>query len=152
MVCASKTLPLALLLLAAALGGAAGSEVRLDIPARLQWANTGGYCGETSIQMSALYYGAYVSQYVVRAAGGAGQGSQILLPASPGQTVVGIGRSLSKAAAKLKLGAEVFVPEDDSAPQAEEFLGWAKEEIKAGHPVIFGQYITDCGEDPDYPW
>ena len=75
MVSAGKVLPLALLLVAAALGGAAAAEVRLDIPARLQWANTGGYCGETSVQMSALYYGAYVSQFVVRAAGGAGQGS-----------------------------------------------------------------------------
>ena len=147
MVSASKTLPLALLLLAAALGGAAGSEVRLDIPARLQWDNNYGYCGETSIQMSALYYGAWVSQYVVRAVGGAGQGSQLLLPDSPGQTVVDTGRSLSKAAAKLKLGAVVFVPEDDAAPQAEEFLGWAKEEIKAGHPVIFAVYVADCD-----PW
>lgn len=42
----------------------------LNISARLQWPNAGGYCGETSAQMIALANGAYISQGAWRAAGG----------------------------------------------------------------------------------
>jgi hypothetical protein len=38
------------------------NTVKLDIPVRLQWENDHGYCGETSIQSCALYYGNYISQ------------------------------------------------------------------------------------------
>lgn len=39
----------------------------LAIPARQQWDDNKGYCGETCIQSFAMYYGAYISQYQVRA-------------------------------------------------------------------------------------
>jgi hypothetical protein len=45
----------------------------LDMPARKQWLNYDGYCGEASLQMAALYYGAWISQYAAREAGGGAQ-------------------------------------------------------------------------------
>lgn len=47
--------------------------VQLDMPPRFQWSENAGYCGETSVQMAALYYGAWISQYVARAQGGGTQ-------------------------------------------------------------------------------
>jgi hypothetical protein len=70
-----------IMLLVVVMGGAmARTVVQLDMPPRFQWSNAGGYCGETSLQMALLYNGAWVSQYVARAAGGGGQEEQLLLP------------------------------------------------------------------------
>lgn len=55
-------------------------SIQLDMPSRLMWEEYDGYCGETSLQMSALYFGAYLSQRALRAAGGGPQnGGQLLL-------------------------------------------------------------------------
>ena len=44
----------------------ASEKLLLEIPARVQWNFGGGYCAETAIQMSGIYYGQYVSQDTVR--------------------------------------------------------------------------------------
>lgn len=81
-------------------------SVQLDMPSRLQWEEYNGYCGETSVQMAALYYGAWISQYAARAAGGGTQrGGQLLLPYDPASRNVGTaGRNILYALAALKLG------------------------------------------------
>ncbi|CAF4311410.1 unnamed protein product, partial [Adineta steineri] len=40
--------------------------ILLNIPPRLQWANDNGYCGETALQSIGLYYGAWISQKLIR--------------------------------------------------------------------------------------
>ena len=54
------------------------------------------YCGETSIQMAALSFGAWISQALIRSAGGGQQdGGQLLLPLDPAVwNVAGIGRNM----------------------------------------------------------
>lgn len=56
----------------------------LNIHMRLQWPNAGGYCGETSAQVTALLNGAWVSQGAWCAAGGGPSSSagQLLLSAN----------------------------------------------------------------------
>ena len=70
---------------------AARACVKLDMPPRVQWQDNDGYCGETSVQMAALYYGAYVSQYVARAAGGGTQ--EVSFLQSEGEAGGGGGRA-----------------------------------------------------------
>ena len=66
----------------------------MNIRARLQWPNAGGYCGETSAQMAALHHGAWISQGAWRAAGGG--------PASPeGQLLLSV--NLEAALTKMRL-------------------------------------------------
>lgn len=81
-------------------------SVQLDMPSRLQWEEYNGYCGETSVQMAALYNGAWISQYAARAAGGGTQRKgQLLLPYDPASRNVGTaGKNILYALAALKLG------------------------------------------------
>jgi hypothetical protein len=97
-------------------------------------------------QKAMLYYGAYASQKVIRAAGGGTQqDGQLLLPYDPTNwDVDGAGRNLLLAAGALKLDAEWF-PSRDPASQPTEMLTWAKRRIVAGVPVIFAAYVKDCG-------
>src|SRR5260370_2770219 len=59
--------------------------IKLDIPPRIEWNSGVGFCGEASIQTIALYYGAWISQYKVRAVAGGpvvfGTGSETVLTA-----------------------------------------------------------------------
>ena len=58
----------------------AAASVRLDIPPRRQWDNRNGYCGECCVQQAALFYGAYVSQYRVRAIVDPTQAQDVWIP------------------------------------------------------------------------
>lgn len=90
-------------------------SVQLDMPPRLQWPNNNGYCGETSLQMAGLYYGAWISQYAARAAGGGTQtGGQLLLPYDPASRNVGTaGKNILYALAALKLGMPPLLSSSD---------------------------------------
>ncbi|KAI8467583.1 MAG: hypothetical protein J3K34DRAFT_430198 [Monoraphidium minutum] len=121
--------------------------VELDMPPRLQWDQYSGYCGETSLQMAALYYGAWISQAAARAAGGSPQdGGQLLLPLDASKAdVAGIGRNLVMAAESLKLKVSRFASASGGR-QSGAALQWAKGHVVAGRPVILGVYISRCGD------
>jgi hypothetical protein len=91
-----------------------------------------------SIQSIGLYYGTWVSEQLSRTLGG---GTQILIGTDTNATPV--------------LDALKFTHlEWDNAgapqPQFQSFMVWLKNQIGVGHPVIFGAYLTDGNNDPDY--
>lgn len=111
-----------------------GTTVALNIPAREQWPNGGGYCGETSIQSIALFYGAWISQAVVRDVAG-------------GEVLLGVNDA--KALDALHFAHASF-SSTASQPQYQGFMQWMKGELALGVPCIYGVYLTDGTNDPDY--
>jgi hypothetical protein len=111
------------------------SPRQLDIPPRIQWPNANGYCGETSVQSIALYYGTWVSQQLARTLAG---GTQVL-----------IGTNSPQVLQALNLA---FTQWDNSVtqPQFEAFMVWLKSNLALGYPAYFGAYLTDGNNDPDY--
>lgn len=113
---------------------------QLDIPWRHQWLNDGGYCGELCIQSIALYYGTYISQYWARefADGEVIAGCEVDPPYGNASDVYDL----------LKLNWSRW-NYNSSTPQYKKFLNWTKSHLYAGHPVLFGAYLSDC-DDPDF--
>jgi hypothetical protein len=111
-----------------------GTSAQLDIPPRQQWENDGGYCGETSIQAIGLYYGAWISQKVVRAVAG-------------GELLIGVNEEAALGALHLAHTTwDTAAPE----PQFESFVAWTKSHLEQRVPVIYAIYLTDGIDDPDY--
>jgi hypothetical protein len=111
------------------------SPRQLDIPPRIQWPNANGYCGETSIQSIALYYGTWVSQQLARTLAG---GTEVL-----------IGTNSPQVLQALHL---TFTQWDNTVaqPQFQGFMVWLKNNLAIGYPAYFGAYLTDGNNDPDY--
>jgi len=105
---------------------------QLSIPPRLQWRDRAGYCGECSIQQSALYYGNYVSQYVCR---------QIIDPTQEEDVLVHVNADLVLEA--LRLEFEDFDTADTPSPQYKSYLQWTKQHLHRGHPVILTVFCRD---------
>ena len=118
----------ALLIVCGSLGagwGSSATEVRLGIPPRLQWNNSEGFCGETDIQMAALYYGTYISQYQVRKLSG-------------GELLV----SENDAPVYKALGLKTDVWNAGSPkPQWRSYLSWVKKNLIQGHPVMMTVFV-----------
>ena len=107
----------------------------LPIPPRLQW-NTGhGYCGETAIQAIGLYYGAWISQQVVRDAGG-------------GEILLGV--NSDDALKRLGLDFESWDFDHQQTPQFDHFALWMKERLLQGIPVVFAEFLADEEDNSDY--
>lgn len=107
----------------------------LAIPPRLQWPNDHGYCGETSLQAIGLYYGAWISQKVIRETAG-------------GEMLLGANAEL--AARKLRFQCEAW-PGGKSAADCSGFVVWLKSRLLDGYPAIVGVYLRGDGhDDPDY--
>jgi hypothetical protein len=111
------------------------SPRQLDIPPRVQWNNADGYCGETSIQSIALYYGTWVSQQLARTLAG---GTEVLIGTNSPQVLTAL--------------SFTFAEWDNSVaqPQFQGFMVWLKTNLALGHPAYFGAYLTDGNDDPDY--
>jgi hypothetical protein len=107
-------------------------SVHMDIPARIQWVHDGGYCGACSIQSIALYFGAYISQDMVRK--------------SVGDNEILFGFNLTDALDALGFEYEQW-NESDPQPQYEAFLVWNKYHLSNHSPVIIAVYTG-----PDSPW
>ncbi len=99
----------------------------LNIPARLQWDNDGGYCGETSIQMIGLYYGNYISQNMCREIAG-------------GEVLIG-NDNAEVALDKMAFNIEVW-DYTKPAPQYQNYLVWLKKQLAKAHPVIIAVYVN----------
>lgn len=119
-------------------GLAEPQTVQLDIPARQQWDEFHGYCGECSIQQAALYYGAYVSQFVCR---------DIVSPTQRKEVLVGVNEDVVLDA--LRFNFEQFPYRLAPTPQYQNYLAWIKRHLHAGHPTLFVAYAQG-GHDPDY--
>jgi hypothetical protein len=110
------------------------SPRQLDIPPRIQWPNANGYCGETSIQSIALYYGTWVSQQLARTLAG-------------GEVLIG-----TNSPQVLQALNFTFTQWDNTGmqPQFQGFMVWLKSNLAIGYPAYFGAYLTDGNNDPDY--
>ena len=108
-------------------------NVLLDIPGRLQWDNDNGYCGETSVQMAALFYGNYISQDVCRTVAG----GELLIAENDAAT----------------LDAFSFQYDEwdynQPTPQYQNYLVWVKQHLNNRHPVIITVFVQGM-DDPDY--
>lgn len=125
---------LLLLFVAPALGVAALEPTNPNaVPGRLQWRNAGGYCGETSAQMGALLQGNWVSQSAWRTAGG-------------GELLLGV--NLEAALGKMRLTYSKW--SSSTTTQYSAFSTWMHSHLAAARLVIFSEYVTDAGYDPDY--
>ena len=110
----------------------------LAIPARQQWDDNKGYCGETCIQSFAMYYGAYISQYQVRAMIDPDQKHELVISEN-GEVVL----------KNLHMTYQPWDGDQSAAPQCKSYLAWTKRQLSDGHPVIGTAYMK--GEnDPDY--
>jgi hypothetical protein len=97
----------------------------LPIPPRLQWRPRNGYCGECSIQQSALFYGSYVSQFVCR---------QIVDATQEQDVLVRINADLVLRSLRLKF--DEFDTSNQPVPQYKPYLEWTKRHLQMGHPVL----------------
>jgi hypothetical protein len=105
-----------------------------DIPPRLQWMANHGYCGEVAIISAGLYYGQYASQYEARALASDG------LPQNEGKSQLLLGGDDRRAARLMHLNALEW---DTNAEQStDDFLGWVKQNVVAGYPVVIGIYMN----------
>lgn len=109
----------------------------LAIPPRQQWDENGGYCGETSIQSFALYFGTYASQFRIR---------EFINPDQQSQLLVGVNEQIALRALQLKYDQWNF---NRPIPQSKNYLAWVKQSIQRGAPVIGTLYIRGM-TDPDY--
>lgn len=129
----------AILLLAAACGIFAAINANtaeltsLNLPARAQWANNHGYCGETSVQTDALYYGTYVSQDIARKIAG-------------GEVIISENDDELLTALKMKFDEWDY---NTAVPQYKAYLVWTKKHLSEGHPVIITVYVKGM-DDPDF--
>jgi len=113
------------------------SSTQLDIAPRKQWDNNNGYCGETSIQQAALYFGCYISQYQVRNIINPTQRQDVWIPENSDPIFDAMGFSI-----------DVW-NSHRPPPQYPTYLGWIKSHLHKEHPVIFNVFIA--GEtDSDY--
>ncbi|CAF1621171.1 unnamed protein product [Rotaria magnacalcarata] len=115
--------------------------VLLDIPARLQWENDHGYCGETAIQSFGLYYGAWISQKLVR---DINKGEYLLQKLS-----VDDHRNPTHTLTALHFTYNEWDWESSAQPQFYDFCRWIKRSIIQGHPAMFGAYLSYMQEE-DY--
>jgi hypothetical protein len=126
-------------------------SVSNDIPPRLQWNASYGYCGEVSFISAGLYYGQYISQYDARAIA-SDNGPQ---DKSSSQLLIGVNDTY--AATQMHL---TYTEWNTSAETStNQFLAWVAGEVVAGHPVAIGIYTNEYlfygktnpnAGDPDY--
>lgn len=102
---------------------------QLAIPPRLQWRERAGYCGECSIQQSALFYGNYVSQLICR---------EIIDPDQEEDVLVRV--NMDRVLEALLLKFEDFDTDETATPQYKAYLAWTKRHLNQGHPVVLTMF------------
>lgn len=130
-----KSLRACMLGLGILLAASAAADIITSLPItpRLQWDNKNGYCGECSIQTCALYFGAYISQYQVRA---------IIDPTQNQDLWIDVHGATALNA--LRFTYEAW-NSSLATPQYPAYLAWAKSHLHNGHPVIITLFVD--GED-----
>lgn len=118
----------------------------LDVKPRLQWRSGGGYCGELSLQTSALNFGAWISQSVARRAASRGEGH-----GDPSGGYEILPSNVAESARNLGL----LFDEWDHAqpkPQSEAFKRWLKAHLVQGHPIVWFPILQGDSHDPYGRW
>jgi len=119
----------------------ASSKILNILPRRMWgwglWAPTLlGYCGESSVQISATYYGNYISQEQVTKAAG-------------GSLLIGVNDNVCMPL--LGLVSSFYPPVfGKKAPDIYTILQYIKTQIDNNNPVILGLYCNEDSGDPSY--
>lgn len=124
--------------LEAALRAPVQVDIRLPIPPRIQWEELSGYCGECSIQQSALYYGTYISEYACRS---------IINPNQKSQYLVGVHEA--KVLSALRLTYSMFDHSKVTKPEYQGYFLWIKQQLNMKRPVMIVCFVSDL-DDPQY--
>ncbi|MDP2877496.1 MAG: hypothetical protein Q8O00_15015 [Holophaga sp.] len=98
----------------------------MNIPPRLQWQSNHGYCGEASIQSIGLFYGAWISQGLIRKAAG-------------GELLLGVNDQT--ALEKLHFTAEAWDTANQGKPQFIGFMSWLKSKLSNDVPCLLAIYL-----------
>jgi len=104
----------------------------LDIKPRQQWNTAGGFCGAVSMQVSAMSYGAWISEDLVRKANSQGE--------SHGNATVGyeVGpENIAESAKNLRLNFDEWDYVNQARPQAKAYKAWLKSHLSKGEPVVW---------------
>lgn len=101
------------------------------------WASTMlGYCGESSLQMAAIYFGNYISQeQIVKAAGGSfmiGVNDNVCFP---------------NLHMNWEFWPNIFGP---GGPSIYEILQYVKTQVDKNIPIILGLYVNEDGGDKSF--
>ncbi|CAF1050248.1 unnamed protein product [Adineta steineri] len=115
--------------------------VLLNIPPRLQWDNDNGYCGETALQSIDLYYGAWISQQLIR---NINEGEYLFQPVSFNDH-----RDPWRTLTLLHFTYNEWDWINSPQPQFRDFYHWMKRSTLRRHPVIFGIFLPD-EDETDY--
>uniref|UniRef100_A0A7S1U2H4 Peptidase C39-like domain-containing protein n=1 Tax=Phaeomonas parva TaxID=124430 RepID=A0A7S1U2H4_9STRA len=99
---------------------------------RHQWTDDGGYCGSLSIQMIGMTYGTYVSEDVVRKAAAPGGGH-----GDPKNGYEILHTNIAGALSNLGFAYEQFDYESTPVPQSYAFLGFLKQNLANGSPIVW---------------
>jgi hypothetical protein len=114
----------------------------LNVPPRYMWGwgpNVTGYCGATSLQSAALYFGLWVSVEHLRNYAD-NNVSQVLLGNGDFQNI----------AAEVGIVLEEWPYATTPQPQVAAFLNWALDHLTVGRPVITGVYEQKLNGARDY--
>eukprot|EP00933_Yihiella_yeosuensis_P021251 TRINITY_DN16864_c0_g1_i1.p1 TRINITY_DN16864_c0_g1~~TRINITY_DN16864_c0_g1_i1.p1 ORF type:complete len:377 (+),score=55.12 TRINITY_DN16864_c0_g1_i1:10-1140(+) len=119
---------------------AAGQAHLLDVPPRFMWGwgpGVSGYCGSSSIQTVALYFGNWLTQDAVRGSTGRHDASH--------EIMLGDSKCCSGAVAArhFHLRVSQWKHHGEPQPQHQAFVHWVKQAVDAKQPVVFGVYMTD---------
>lgn len=118
----------------------------LNVPPRRMWGWGGwnntmlGYCGESSVQISAVYYGNYFSQ-------------EQILKAAGGSLMLGINDNICFP--NLHLNWELWPSAENSPPNVPDpsiydILNYIKSQIDKNCPVIAALYVNEPAGDPSF--
>uniref|UniRef100_A0A383WD23 Peptidase C39-like domain-containing protein n=1 Tax=Tetradesmus obliquus TaxID=3088 RepID=A0A383WD23_TETOB len=113
-----------------------------NFPIRTQWEHGHGYCGELSIQQTALTCGVWVGQQQARNIGG----GEVLL-GRPGSNL----NNLQKVLQALGFDFVVWDPDSEAGQGIPtSYMRWMKQQIIAGRAAIFGARLQDGEDDAWY--
>eukprot|EP01065_Artemidia_motanka_P017447 TRINITY_DN2091_c0_g1_i1.p1 TRINITY_DN2091_c0_g1~~TRINITY_DN2091_c0_g1_i1.p1 ORF type:complete len:355 (+),score=143.35 TRINITY_DN2091_c0_g1_i1:67-1131(+) len=115
----------------------------LPVRPHQQWNINGGFCGAMSVQTSAMSYGAWISQDLVRKANTHGEGHG---NAKEGFEV--LPTNVAETARNLKLTYDEW-DYNSTKPQADRYKAWLKKHLVQGHPVV---WFIMCKGDSHVPY
>ena len=121
---------------------AALHSVVAPVSPRLQWGDSGGYCGALSVQTIALSFGAYISQDVVRKAApeGGGHGDK-----RDGYEI--LHTNIAQALTKLRIRFDYWDFKSHAQPQVDAYRAWLKSHLVRFEPVVWFVMCKGDGHD-----
>ncbi|CAM4944651.1 unnamed protein product [Rotaria socialis] len=107
----------------------------LDVSPRFQWDHGNGYCGEVSLQCIGLYYGAWISQGLIRDL----NRGEFLLQRMPSNDK----RDPLRTISLLHFKYDEWDWKNSHSAQYRDFCRWMKLSVLRKHPIMFGIFLPD---------